>query len=203
MKSILTFVHGPSRMGSDMYNPALVATPFDTWHTLQHRTNLSTHNLFHSRCMIEGKVCQLVIDSDSCENVVAEEVINKLALEMEQHPNPYRLEWLKKGTKIVVSKRYLVYFSIGVRYKDKMWCDVVAMDACHLLLGRPWQCDRSAHNDGRKNTYSFMIGTVKITLLTSLGTALSLPRMRVTPNLYWQNGSLSWRCYHQKWCTYY
>jgi hypothetical protein len=62
-----------------------------------------------------------------------------------------------------------VSFSIVVRYKDKMWCDVVAMDACHLLLGRPWQYDRSAHHDGRKNTYSFMLGAVKITLLPSVG----------------------------------
>jgi hypothetical protein len=50
-----------------------------------------------------------------------------------------------------------------------MWCDIVAMDACHLLLGRLWQNDRSAHYNGRKNTYSFMIGIVKITLLRSLG----------------------------------
>ena len=49
-----------------------------------------------------------------------------------------------------------------------MWCYVVAMDACHLLLGRPWQYDRGAHHDGRKNSYSFMICKVKITLLPSL-----------------------------------
>jgi hypothetical protein len=46
------------------------------------------HNLFHSRCMIKGKVCQLVIDSGSCENVVAKEVGEKLALETKKHPNP-------------------------------------------------------------------------------------------------------------------
>ena len=44
-----------------------------------------------------------------------------------------------------------------------MWCDVVAMDACHLLLGRPWQYDR------REKTYSFMFGVVKIMLLPSVG----------------------------------
>jgi hypothetical protein len=127
------------------------------------------HNLFHSRCTIGGKVCQLVIDSGSCENVVAEEVVEKLALETEKHPNPYRLEWLKKGNEVIVTKRCLVSFSIGNRYQDKMLCDVVAMDACHLLLDRPWQYDRGAHHDGRKNTYSFIIGKVKITLLPSLG----------------------------------
>lgn len=29
------------------------------------------------------------------------------------------------------------------------------MDACHLLLGRPWQFDRQAIHDGAKNAYSF------------------------------------------------
>jgi hypothetical protein len=101
--------------------------------------------------------------------VVAEEVVEKLALETEKHPNPYRLEWLKKGNEVIVTKCCLVSFSIGNRYKDKMLCNVMAMDACHLLLGRPWQYDRGAHHDGRKNTYSFMIGKVKITLLPSLG----------------------------------
>jgi hypothetical protein len=64
-------------------------------------------------------------------------VVKKLAQETKQHPTPYCLEWLKKGTEVIVSKRCLVSFSIRVRYKDKMWCDVVAMDSCHLLLGRP------------------------------------------------------------------
>ncbi|XP_059436563.1 uncharacterized protein LOC132169560 [Corylus avellana] len=79
------------------------------------------------------------------------------------------LEWIKKGIEVIVSKRFLVSFSIGSKYKDKAWCDVVAMDACHLLLGRPWQYDWSAHHDGRKNTYSFMVDNVKLTLLPSLG----------------------------------
>ena len=123
------------------------------------------HNLFHSRCVIRGKVCQLVINSSNCDNVVVEEVVKKMALEMEQHPNTNRLKWLKQGNEAVVSKRYLVFLSIGVRYKDKMWYDVEALDACHLLLGRLWQYDRSV----RKNTYSFMIDNMKIMLLPSLG----------------------------------
>jgi hypothetical protein len=96
------------------------------------------HNLFHSTCTIEGKVCKLIIDRGCCENVVAGKAVQKLALDTEKHPTPYRLEWLKKGNKVIVSKRCLVNFSIGTKYKDKTWCDVVAMDACHLLLGRPW-----------------------------------------------------------------
>ena len=128
-----------------------------------------SHNLFHTTCTIGGKGCKLVIDGGSCENVMVEEAIQKLGLEMEKHPAPYRLEWLKKGSKIIVSKRCLINFSIGNKYKDKAWCDVVAMDACHLLLGRPWQYNRNAHHDGRKNTYSFLVDNVKLILLLNPG----------------------------------
>ena len=45
-------------------------------------------------------------------------------------------------------------FSVG-DYKDTIICDVLPMDACHLLLGRPWQYDHHATHEGRSNTYSF------------------------------------------------
>jgi hypothetical protein len=38
------------------------------------------------------------------------------------------------------------------------------MDACHLLLGRPWQYDRRASYDGYANTYSFIKDGVKVKL---------------------------------------
>jgi hypothetical protein len=39
-------------------------------------------------------------------------------------------------------------------YKDKVLCDVIPMDVCHILLGRPWQYDRNVVHDGRMNTYT-------------------------------------------------
>jgi hypothetical protein len=44
-------------------------------------------------------------------------------------------------------------------------CDIVKMDACHLLLRRPWQFDRGTIHDGRKNSYSLVKGGQKFTLL--------------------------------------
>lgn len=35
-------------------------------------------NVFQSTCTISGKVCQFIIDSGSCENVMSDEVVHKL-----------------------------------------------------------------------------------------------------------------------------
>jgi hypothetical protein len=122
------------------------------------------NNIFHTRCSSHGKVCDVIIDSESCENVISEIMVQKLPLKTEKHPKPYKLSWLEKGKCVQVDQRCLVNFSTGEKYRDKIWCDVVPMDACHLLLGRLWQFDRKVHHDGFKNTYSFEQNGVKINL---------------------------------------
>ncbi|GJS78813.1 gag-pol polyprotein [Tanacetum coccineum] len=113
------------------------------------------HNIFHTKCTCKGKVCNVIIDGGSCENVISATMVSKLSLTTEEHPHPYKLSWFKKGNEVRVSQRCLVNFSIGKKYSDEVWCDVVPMDACHMLLGRPWQFDRKTMHDGYKNTYSF------------------------------------------------
>jgi hypothetical protein len=51
----------------------------------------------------------------------------------------------------MVTKQCLVEFKI-TRYRDEILCDVIPMDVCHILLGRPWQFERNVIHDGRKNT---------------------------------------------------
>ncbi|GJW89313.1 multiprotein-bridging factor 1a [Tanacetum coccineum] len=125
------------------------------------------HNIFHTRCTSHAKVCDVIIDSGSCENVVSETMVKKLSLKTKKHPRPYKLSWLQKGKSVLVDQRCLVNFSIGDKYMDEVWCDVVPMDACHLLLGRPWQFDRRTIHDGSKNTYSFNKDGGKIVLVPS------------------------------------
>ncbi|GKV03596.1 hypothetical protein SLEP1_g15871 [Rubroshorea leprosula] len=122
------------------------------------------HNIFHTRCTSRGKACNVIIDSGSCENVVSNYMVEKLGLPVKDQPHPYKLQWLRKGNEVKVTKRCLVSFSIGNRYQDEVWCDVIPMDACHLLLGRPWQFDRKAIHDGHTNTYSFVRDGVKVKL---------------------------------------
>ncbi|XP_020676274.1 uncharacterized protein LOC110095183 [Dendrobium catenatum] len=55
---------------------------------------------------------------------------------------------------IAVTDMRRVQFSIGKHYSCEVLCDVVDMDVCHLILGRPWKFDVGAMYDGRANTYS-------------------------------------------------
>lgn len=84
-----------------------------------------------------GKVYNIIIDRGICENVVSNEMVQKLNLKMEKHPCPYKLSWFRKGNEVKVDKQCLVQFFIGSKYKDEVLCDVVPMDACHILLGGP------------------------------------------------------------------
>lgn len=113
------------------------------------------NNIFQTTCTIGGRVCKLIIDSGSCENMISQVVVSKLNLPVEAHLQPYKLSWFKKGNEISVTKRCLVNLSIGNGYFDKVWCDVVIMDACHILFGQPWQYDNKVQHDGNKNSYTF------------------------------------------------
>jgi len=108
--------------------------------------------IFHTRCTIGGKVCSLIIDGGSCANVASKTLVDKLKLSASPHPAPYTIQWLNHDKGIQVSSRCLLTLSIGKTYKDEIWCDVIPMDACHVLLGRPWLFDRHVTHDGRLNT---------------------------------------------------
>ena len=74
----------------------------------------------------------------------------------------------KKGTfkwsgEMIVNQQVKVPFSIGT-YKDEVICDVVPMEAGHLLLGRPCQYDRKIIYSGLTNEIT----------LTHLGTKFVL-----------------------------
>ncbi|KAL0373467.1 UNVERIFIED_CONTAM: hypothetical protein Sradi_3262400 [Sesamum radiatum] len=51
-------------------------------------------NIFHTRCLVQWKVCMLIIDGGSCANVASCEMVEKLDLATTKHPNPYKLQWL-------------------------------------------------------------------------------------------------------------
>nr|GEY54440.1 reverse transcriptase domain-containing protein [Tanacetum cinerariifolium] len=74
-------------------------------------------------CTAKGKICTVIIDGGSCENMVSTTMVEKLGLPIQNHPDPYQLTWLKKGNLVKVTHHCLVHFSIGNKYTDELWCE--------------------------------------------------------------------------------
>ena len=103
---------------------------------MQPLNDTQRENIFHTRCTINGKLCSLIVDGGSCTNVASSRLVSKLNLDTKPHPRPYRLQWLSEDEEVKVIQQVEVCFTIG-RYNDKVLCDVVPMEATHILLGRP------------------------------------------------------------------
>ncbi|XP_074288812.1 uncharacterized protein LOC141613967 [Silene latifolia] len=125
--------------------------------------NEQREQIFHTRCKVNRKICNLIIDSGSCANVVARDLVDELKLQTKDRVKPYKLHWLNGENGIQVKKQALVSLNLGP-YTDEVWCDIIPMNACHILLGRPWQFDRKVEHDGRANVYSVMKGNVRYNL---------------------------------------
>ncbi|KAG7961926.1 hypothetical protein I3843_09G040300 [Carya illinoinensis] len=95
--------------------------------TPKHEDHTQRHVIFKTHCIINHKVCNLIIDSKSCENIVPRAPVSTLQLNTEKHPKPYKISWIKRGAE-------------------------TKMDACHVLLGRMWQYKVDATYKGRDNT---------------------------------------------------
>uniref|UniRef100_A0A0D3AGM2 Aspartic peptidase DDI1-type domain-containing protein n=1 Tax=Brassica oleracea var. oleracea TaxID=109376 RepID=A0A0D3AGM2_BRAOL len=93
-------------------------------------------NLFYTRCLVQEKVCSLIVDGGSCVNVASETMVKKLGLEVHKHPRPYLLQWLNEEGEMKGSTQVSVPIAIG-RYEDEVLCNVLPMEASHILLGRP------------------------------------------------------------------
>nr|KYP36893.1 hypothetical protein KK1_041944 [Cajanus cajan] len=84
-------------------------------------------NIFHTRCNVLNNACSLIVDSGSWCNCCSTRLVKKLMK---------------------------VKFSIG-KYDDQPLFDIVPMEACHILLGRPWQFEKKTLHNGLTNEITF------------------------------------------------
>jgi len=49
-------------------------------------------NIFHTRCLINDKLCSLIMDGESCANVASIRVVDKFGLPTISHAKPYKLQ---------------------------------------------------------------------------------------------------------------
>ncbi|KAK8553269.1 hypothetical protein V6N13_105187 [Hibiscus sabdariffa] len=124
--------------------------------------NQQRENIFHTRCLVNNKVCVVIIDGGSCTNVASSIMVEKLGLKTTKHPNPYRLQWLNDGGEIKVTKQVLVPFTIG-KYKDEF--------------------DRGTLHDGVTNRYSFTHAGQKITLAPLTPSQVQEDQVRLRNNV--------------------
>ncbi|KAF2913107.1 hypothetical protein DAI22_10g064250 [Oryza sativa Japonica Group] len=121
------------------------------------------HTLFQTKCVIKECSCRVIIDRGSCNNLASAEMVEKLALSTQPHPQPYYIQWLNSSGKVKVTRLVRVHFAIG-SYHDSINCDVVPMQACSIFLGRPWQFDKDSLHFGKSNQYSFVHNGKKLVL---------------------------------------
>jgi hypothetical protein len=82
-------------------------------------SSVQRNRLFQTTCKTKDRVCKVIVDSGSMDNLVSTEMVEKLELETIEHPSPYRVSWLQKGHQVNVTKQCLVEFKIG-GYNDKI-----------------------------------------------------------------------------------
>ncbi|RDX89946.1 hypothetical protein CR513_28244, partial [Mucuna pruriens] len=78
-------------------------------------------NMFHSRCLILGSLCSMIINEGSCVNVASERLVKKLALPTFVHPRPYKLQWLSERGELLVDRPWqydksVIYDGVTNRY---------------------------------------------------------------------------------------
>ena len=104
--------------------------------------------LFRIRCKILGKVCKVIVNLGSKENIISEEVVEKLKLVRVPHISPYKVIWLNKRQSVFANEKNWVEFSI-VGYKTNCfvtyclwmhviycWVDLDNMTIVLSMMGR-------------------------------------------------------------------
>jgi hypothetical protein len=55
------------------------------------------NSLFRTACKTKDRVCKVIVDSGSMDNLVSTKMVEKKELEIISHPIPYKVSWLQKG----------------------------------------------------------------------------------------------------------
>jgi hypothetical protein len=55
---------------------------------------IQRNSLFRTACKTRDRVCNVIIDSGSTDNLVSTEMVEKMKLETNAHTNPYKVSWL-------------------------------------------------------------------------------------------------------------
>jgi hypothetical protein len=122
------------------------------------------NNLFQTYFIVKEWRCRVMIDGETCNNLASLEMVEKLGLTTKPHPHPYYVQWINSWDKIKVTEIARIEFSLGP-YKDSSEFDIVPMQSCQLLFGKPWISENNVVHNTITNKYLFKYNGTKITLM--------------------------------------
>nr|GEV63410.1 Asp_protease_2 domain-containing protein [Tanacetum cinerariifolium] len=137
-------------------------------HVIETRVNV-VRDWSSPKTLPEEKICSIVIDGESCKNLLSKALVKAFKLPTEPHHSPDQIGWIKKGPTLKVIEICKVPLAIGKHYNELVTCDVVDIEACHVLLGRPWQHDMDATHQGVNDVMENAIPLVFQPLLAEFG----------------------------------
>jgi hypothetical protein len=91
--------------------------------------------LFHIKIRVKKTKIDAMFDSSSQANLITMDPVNKIGLEVHDHPSPYPLGWVNKDVDIKVTKQCKINFFVSVDFIEEVELDVVPLDVCKVVLG--------------------------------------------------------------------
>jgi hypothetical protein len=112
--------------------------------SLHHKEEKEMTKLFHINIQVKKTKKDVMFESGSRDNLIAVDLVIKIGLEVHNYPIPYPLGWVKKDVEKKVTKQCKIKFAISVDFIDEVELDVVSLDVCGLVFGRPYMYIRDA-----------------------------------------------------------
>ena len=97
--------------------------------------------LFHIRVITKQTKINTLIDIGSQASLISEAVVKQLGLITKPHKKIYPLGWVCKDKRLQVIKKCDLKFAITSKFVDEVEFDVVPLDICGIVLGRPYLYD--------------------------------------------------------------
>lgn len=109
---------------------------------------------FHTFTEIDGKNCRVIVARIININVVSPTIVKRFWLIIVDHPHSYKVSWIDNTTH-EVTHRCLVPIDFFNIYVANIWCNVIAINMGHILLGMPWLYNNNVLFDDWLNLHRF------------------------------------------------
>ncbi|RVW47624.1 Transposon Ty3-I Gag-Pol polyprotein [Vitis vinifera] len=92
---------------------SLVVQPLLTVPKVKGEEDWRRNSIFQTRISCQGRLCTMIIDGGSSLNIASQELVEKLNLKTERHPNPFKVAWVNDTS--IPSKETKVIFALMAR----------------------------------------------------------------------------------------